>query len=127
MLRFKNKLVRAFTFCLISSILIITVMPHQSFMGILGVTFFTVAFFLIFRDEKLIEKAFSKRYRFSLIRQLYNLENLVYSRLPQKFKKYSTQFSILFIISIHALFIEEMTYLIISLPLVLIISWIYRD
>ena len=127
MLRFKDKFVRACTFCLISSILIMLVIPYQSFMGILGVTFFTVAFFLIFRDEKLIEKAFSKRYRFSLIRQIYNLENLIYSKLPQKLKKYSTQFSIFFIISIHALFTEEMTYIMTSVPLVLILSWIYRD
>ena len=109
--RLKNKFFRATTFCLISSIFIVNVFPHENLAGVLGVCFFTCALFVLFKNEKLIDLAHSKKYRFSLIRQLFNLESLVFHILPKKLKNLSVHFTIFSVVLLFKLFVRESGYI----------------
>ena len=113
--KLKNRFFRAITFCILSSIFIVKILPHQNLMGLLGVIFFTVSFFIILKDEKMIDLAHSKKYRFSLIRQIFFLENLVYSFLPQKIKKFSGEILPLLMIGVFSIISREVAHILISI------------
>ena len=95
--RFKNKLIRAIIFCFSSTLFFSFIIYSQNLMGITGVIFLTSSLFYIFQNEKMIDLANSKRYRFSLVRQIFNVEMFIHTLLSEKFKKFSTDISIFLI------------------------------
>ena len=124
--RLKNKLFRAATFCLVSSVFIVKIFPYENLAGVLGVCFFTCALFALFKNEKLIDLAHSKKYRFSFVRQLFNLESLVFHILPKKFKNLSIHFTIFSVVFLFSVFTGEWIYLLVFAPLILVQSFLYR-
>ena len=86
---FKNKLIRAITFCTISTLFIKNIIRHDDFSSILAIIFMTSSIIIIFGNEKMINMAGKKKYRFSFLRILFNLENVIYSVAPIKLKPYS--------------------------------------
>lgn len=124
--RIKNRIFRAATFCVLSSIFIINIFAFKNVIGVLGVTFFTISFFILFRDEKLIDLAHSKKYRFSFVRQIFYFENLMYSLAPKSLRNYSTHLSIILIVLIFSFVISDLILLPICIVILLILSLIYR-
>lgn len=124
--RLKNKFFRATIFCLFSTIFIVNIFPYENLAGVLGVLFFTCALFVLFKNEKLIDLAHSKKYRFSFIRQLFNLESFAFYILPKKFKNLSIHFTIFIVVLLFSIFTGEWLYLLVFAPLILILNFLYR-
>ena len=124
--RAKNRAIRAITLCVLSSIFILEILKYQSAMAVLGVAMFTVSFYLIFKNEKMIDLVHSRKYRFSFLRQIFNFENFIYMKLPLSLRRFSIEFSVILIIVIFSIIAKEILFLIISIPLLIILSLIYR-
>mgnify|MGYP001483766951 CR=1 FL=1 len=124
--RAKNRAIRAITLCVLSSIFILEILKYQSAMAVLGVAMFTVSFYFIFKNEKMIDLVHSRKYRFSFLRQLFNFENFIYMKLPLSLRRFSIEFSVILIIVIFSIIAKEILFLIISIPLLIILSLIYR-
>ncbi len=122
--RLKNKLVRALTFSFVSSFFIVQIINYQHAMTIIGPVMFAVAFYFTFKSEKLINLAHSSRYRFSFLRQVFNYENFVHSKLPNRFQNFSVIISILLILCVFSVLTRDLSSLLVCTPLIFILKMI---
>ena len=86
---FRNRLARALAYCFLSTMFIYLCIDKQEVSSAFAVIFITTATMIAFRSEKIIDIGSKKKYRFSLLRTLFNLENIIYTILPPRFKDYS--------------------------------------
>ena len=119
--RFKNKAVRLFLFCALSVFITLVFIQYHDSMYVIGITFFTTALMYIFNSSKMIDQAFSKRYRFSFLRLLFLCESLIHSFIQQKFKAFSKEILIFFLMG-TLLIISGEVYLMVMVLINLIVA-----
>jgi hypothetical protein len=121
--RFKNQIIRALVFCILGSLFVAQITYYQDAMGVFGAGMFTISFYLIFNSEKMINLAHSKRYRFSLLRQVFNYESFIYSKLPERFKKFSVAIAALIVVTTFSLYIGDPIFIFVCVPLLAVLSF----
>ena len=101
--RFKNRAIRLFIFCLLSIILTTVFLKYHHSMFAVGIILFTTSLMFIFHSTKMIDQAFSKRYRFSFLRVVFIGENIIHSLVPNKMKDFSKEILIFCLMSFFVL------------------------